>query len=249
MSNPFRQWFHKSLSRKVETELGSIAAYNLWSGQYDQQPGNLMLDLDEELFTALLSGVRVKGKRVADIGCGTGRHWPAILQAEPASLTGFDNSPGMLARLKEKFPAADTILIGDSSFPQATDGSFDLIVSTLTLAHIADAAAAVKTWCRLLAPGGHLLITDFHPDALASGGKRTFVHRDRLIAVRNYIFPVEALESALDVLGMKKINKIEKLIDASLHHYYVAKNAEHIYDRYLNAKMIYGLHYVKHPFV
>ena len=222
-----------------------MAAYDLWAGEYDRQPGNLMLDLDQQLFGDLLSHIPLEDRRVADIGCGTGRHWPAIMAGRPGSLTGFDVSPGMLARLREKFPGSQTVLIGNDPFSGIADQAFDVIISTLTLAHIADAVAAVGTWCRLLAPGGHLLITDFHPDALASGGKRTFVHENRLISVRNYVFPVETLETQLAGLGMILVNKNEQAIDASLHHYYAAKNAEHIYDRYLNAKMIYGLLYKK----
>ena len=242
---PFRHWLNKNLRRPAEKELGSVAAYDLWAEAYDEQPGNLMLDLDQRLFAGLLHRVPVTGKRVADIGCGTGRHWPAIMAEKPGSLTGFDVSPGMLARLHKKFQGAETVLIGDTAFPDIPDCSFDVLVSTLTLAHIADAAAAVKTWCRMLSPGGHLLMTDFHPDVLASGGKRTFVHGKNLISVRNYVFPVEELETELAALGMELVNKTEQTIDASLHHYYVAKNAEHVYDRYLNARIIYGLHYVK----
>ncbi len=84
-----------------------VEAYNLWADNYDAQPGNLMLDLDEFLFAKLLGKTDLKDKAVADIGCGTGRHWPKIFDCNPASLTGFDVSPGMLGKLKLKFPDAE----------------------------------------------------------------------------------------------------------------------------------------------
>src|SRR5438045_907832 len=74
-------------------------AYDLWSENYDDQPGNLMLDFDEEIFTMLLDKVDIKDRLVADMGCGTGRHWKKILNKKPGSLTGYDVSEGMLAKL------------------------------------------------------------------------------------------------------------------------------------------------------
>ena len=62
-------------------------AYDWWAGQYDSQPDNLMLALDEIVFGALLQDVEVKGNQIIDVGCGTGRHWPRLLKGQPASLT------------------------------------------------------------------------------------------------------------------------------------------------------------------
>jgi len=43
-------------------------AYDLWAGGYDSQPGNLMLDLDEKLFSELIDPLDIKGAVIADIG-------------------------------------------------------------------------------------------------------------------------------------------------------------------------------------
>src|ERR1700739_4463189 len=83
----------RALPRQI-SESGVVEAYNLWALNYDVQPGNLMLDLDEILFSKLLAAIDIKNKAVADIGCGTGRHWDKILRGGPASLAGFDVSPG-----------------------------------------------------------------------------------------------------------------------------------------------------------
>ena len=73
-------------------EKDSVEAYDIWSKNYDEQPDNLMLDLDEAVFTKLLASLPIQNKKVADIGCGTGRHWQKILNLRPAKLTGFDVS-------------------------------------------------------------------------------------------------------------------------------------------------------------
>jgi len=113
-----------------------------------------MLDLDEVLFSKLLENAAIQNKTIADIGCGTGRHWNKILEKRPQSLTGFDVSEGMLNRLKEKFPGASVYHITDDLFANAPNAPFDLIISTLTVAHIEDIGKALDAWCGLLKPDG-----------------------------------------------------------------------------------------------
>src|SRR5690606_5392869 len=98
------QWVKQSLHTQKITE--PAPAYDAWSGAYDHQPGNLMLDLDEALVAAFIDRSKIENKTIVDVGCGTGRHWNKILDKSPNKLSGFDVSPGMLARLNEKFPGA-----------------------------------------------------------------------------------------------------------------------------------------------
>src|SRR6187200_2372770 len=83
---------HFFRSKDIEPEV----AYDLWAGSYDSQPGNLMLVLDEEVFSGLLGRINIKNSTIADVGCGTGRHWKQILDNEPKKLIGFDVSGEML---------------------------------------------------------------------------------------------------------------------------------------------------------
>jgi ubiquinone/menaquinone biosynthesis C-methylase UbiE len=223
------------------SEKGAAEAYDIWAGNYDAQPGNLMLDLDEMIFPELLSGISITGKRVADIGCGTGRHWAKILKQEPLSLTGFDVSEGMLNRLKQKFPQADTQHISDDLFSDVKDATFDVAVSTLTVAHIQNIEQALQAWSRILKSNADLIITDFHPAALDIGGKRTFEHQKRQIAVENFVHPILMIESILSKHGFRLIKRVERVVDESVKHYYVAKNAMHVYDKFEHCPIIYGL--------
>jgi len=139
----FKKYIRKHVFSVPVKEKEVVEAYDLWSEHYDSQPGNLMLDLDEILLSKLFDTVDLKSKHVADIGCGTGRHWAKILQKNPESLTGFDVSSGMLNKLGEKFPAAKTHVITDNNFSFVDDGTFDVILSTLTVAHIENIEEAV----------------------------------------------------------------------------------------------------------
>ena len=89
-------------------ERSVVEAYDTWSASYDAQPGNLMLDLDAILLDNLLKDIDLTGKKVLEIGCGTGRHWEKIYERSPAIVMGFDVSPGMLRQLSAKYPQAIT---------------------------------------------------------------------------------------------------------------------------------------------
>jgi ubiquinone/menaquinone biosynthesis C-methylase UbiE len=229
-------------NRPVVQQKNSVDAYNLWAEKYDQQPGNLMIDLDERVFAALLKGVEIKNKGVADIGCGTGRHWNKILKAEPSKLTGFDVSAGMLGRLKEKFPEAITHQITDDSLSFIPDATYDVIVSTLTVAHIGNIEEALKAWSRILKNSGDIIITDFHPEMLAAGGKRSFAYKDSQIIVENFVHHTHRVEEILKKENFTVINRIEKLVDKSVKHYYELQNAMHVYNKFKDSKVIYGIH-------
>uniref|UniRef100_UPI00066ECC56 methyltransferase domain-containing protein n=1 Tax=Streptomyces sp. SBT349 TaxID=1580539 RepID=UPI00066ECC56 len=100
--------------------------------------------------------------RVADLGCGPGR--PSLLLAErwpDARLTGYDNSPEMLA---EAAPLAGPLPGGDGrlDFVHADLAAwrpaepFDLILSNAALQWVPGHGDAFPAWVEGLAPGGVL---------------------------------------------------------------------------------------------
>src|SRR5665213_2207896 len=102
-------YFSRSLLKQKYKSAES--AYNLWAENYDDQPHNLMLAWDEEIFSVLLNSIDIKNKVLTDVGCGTGRHWQKIFDKNPQSLFGYDVSERMLRKLNEKFPQAETRLL------------------------------------------------------------------------------------------------------------------------------------------
>jgi ubiquinone/menaquinone biosynthesis C-methylase UbiE len=236
--NRLRQYLTPSRKKELEP----AQAYDQWSSAYDSQPGNLMLALDEQLCAELLPGTAFQGKIVADIGCGTGRHWARIMENRPARLVGYDVSAGMLDMLKKKFPGSETHLLTDERLPGLPDQSCDLVISTLTVAHIGPIRAALKEWRRVLKPGGSILITDYHPDALAKGGQRTFRHNDKTLAVRNHIHTLSRLKDIAGQLDLQVFRCIEKKIDDSVKAFYEQQNALPLFEKFYGVNIIYGLY-------
>jgi ubiquinone/menaquinone biosynthesis C-methylase UbiE len=207
-----------------------------------------MLALDQALCQDVLASLSLTGKTIVDIGCGTGRHWPALFNQSPARLVGYDVSTGMLNRLRNKYPHSEIHLLSDATLTGLADSSCDLVLSTLTLAHIPDLAAALTEWNRVLKPGGDLLITDYHPIALTKGGQRTFREGERVFAIRNHIYPVPQLLGVTRRLGLTKVTLSERKIDDSMRPYYEKQNALPVFRRFLGVPIIYGLH-LKKPHV
>ncbi len=222
-----------------------VVAYDIWSESYDCQPGNLMLDLDELIFSGLIRDIDLRGKIVADIGCGTGRHWQKLYEKSPSLLWGFDVSPGMLQQLLRKFPHARTQLITDNLLKPVADSYFGCLITTLTIAHIKNPEEAIYSWSRVLKNGGDLIITDFHPDMLTRGGKRSFRHEHGTLSVINYIHSLEKLKKIFDKYGLHIVKIEERKVDEKVKSYYEAQNALPVYDRFQSIPIIYGLHLKK----
>ncbi|MBC8142736.1 MAG: methyltransferase domain-containing protein [Armatimonadetes bacterium] len=139
---------------------------------YDQRlAGNPLFALESRAVLDALPDL--SGKRVADIGCGTGRYALQLARMGAASVVGIDLSSEMLAVAARKSVRGD---LGDfvmwrrgdllERLPFA-DESIDLAVCALTLSFLPGVSGAFRELCRVLAPGGSLVVSDYHPHGLA----------------------------------------------------------------------------------
>jgi ubiquinone/menaquinone biosynthesis C-methylase UbiE len=226
-------------------EKGTVEAYDIWAQSYDNQPGNLMLDLDNKIFEELIENINIQNKVVADIGCGTGRHWRKIYEKKPDLLMGFDVSAGMLNQLRQKFPAAVTHLTTDNLLTTIDDQSVDFLITTLTIAHIKNIDEAISSWSRVLKNDGDLIITDFHPSMLAKGGKRSFTHEGATQSVLNYVHLLDKVKRLFAQHQLTVVRQIEKEVDEEVRGYYESQDALPVYNRFKGLPIIYGLHLKK----
>jgi SAM-dependent methyltransferase len=118
--------------------------------------------LRREVLDAALAaeGVDPRGKRVLDVGCGTG-FFTAYYLERGARVTGLDIAPTSVERLSARHPDA-TFRLGDVS-ETPLEERFDLVNAFDVLYHITDDLrweAAVRHLGAAVAPGGALLVTD-----------------------------------------------------------------------------------------
>ena len=102
-----------------------------------------------------------------DVGCGTGTLLAALAARVPGvALAGADPSAGMLAVARAKLAAFPrrTLVRADAAALPFPRGAFDVVVSTSVLHYLADPAAALREWTRVLAPGGRVVVVDWCAD-------------------------------------------------------------------------------------
>ena len=108
------------------------------------------------VFERQLAREEVQGRRVLDAGCGTG-HFSRVLSGWGAELVSLDVGEGLLSEVLKKCrtrAVEGTVL--DLPF---SDGEFEIVLCTEVIEHTPDPRAAVAELCRVLAPGGTLLLT------------------------------------------------------------------------------------------
>lgn len=101
------------------------------------------------------------GRRVLDLGCGTGRRARAVF-AGAARLAAVDSSRGMAAVARgvlKGLPNAEVHEL-DIERGELPAGPFDAAVAVSTMHHIKDAAGALEKVKARLAPGGVIVIVD-----------------------------------------------------------------------------------------
>lgn len=136
------------------------------AASWDENPNRVKLARD--VAAAIKEQIDITSAMdVADFGCGTGL---LSLQLQPLvhSLTGIDGSQGMLDVLNEKIVRLQlanvhTQLV-DPDKGHSLSGSYDLVVSNMTLHHVKHVAPLLKEFHKVLTSGGTLCIADLDLD-------------------------------------------------------------------------------------
>lgn len=114
-----------------------------------------------EVFELVVAEAGLRGARVLDAGCGTGRLAAELAETGIARVWGIDRSPEMLAVARAKTRRAEFREGRLESLPFKT-GWFDVAVAWLVV-HLVDRPAAFAELERVLAPGGRLAVVTFDP--------------------------------------------------------------------------------------
>jgi ubiquinone/menaquinone biosynthesis C-methylase UbiE len=123
-----------------------------------------------EPFNKSLRGYVVKvaqptvGMKVLEVGCGTGTNLELFADSG-CEIAGIDLSPSMMGLAKKKLGDSADLRLGDASEMPFDDGSFDLILSFLTLHEMpAEVRAPVmREMVRVARSEGRLLLIDYFP--------------------------------------------------------------------------------------
>ncbi|MEI8195262.1 MAG: class I SAM-dependent methyltransferase [Phycisphaerae bacterium] len=95
-------------------------------------------------------------ERILEVGCSGGPLLTELARRGYDQLAGIDISPDAVAAASER--GHKRISVMDAAQLSFADASFDIVIASDILEHLADDAAALREWNRVLAPGGVLIV-------------------------------------------------------------------------------------------
>jgi ubiquinone/menaquinone biosynthesis C-methylase UbiE len=145
----------------------------------------------------------LRGRRVLEVGCGTGRLAALLAERHAARVWGVDVSAEMLAVARERVPRGVGLKRAPAEDLPFRDGTFERAVMSLVV-HLLDRPRAFAELVRVLEPDGRLAIFSFDPPSF----ERYYLNRyfPSLTAIDCERFPDEqALEHDLRAVGFAEI--------------------------------------------
>jgi SAM-dependent methyltransferase len=135
----------------------------VWDGISEIYPSEI-----DRRFAPVIDAVMARagltiGERVLDLGTGTGAvaQRAAAIVGPGGNVVGMDISPQMLAMARARMAASGcanvTLQEGRAEAIAADEGSFDVVLASLSLMYVIDREAAAREIARVLRPGGRLV--------------------------------------------------------------------------------------------
>lgn len=131
------------------------------AGQWDRVRDDLFGD---RFHLAALPAFADAEWTVGDLGCGTGQ-MTAALAPFVRHIIAVDASAAMLQAAKKRLQGFENVELrrGDLEALPVDNGRLDAATMVLVLHHLAEPERAMAEVCRVLKPGGHLLVVDMQP--------------------------------------------------------------------------------------
>jgi len=165
----------------------SKEGYDKYASFYDKK--NDFLDGFEKGILQKIIG-DVKGKRVLDIGCGTGRCIKTLID-KGAIITGCDISPEMLKIAKKKFLNVE-FAEGDIENLPFKDDCFDVVLASFLIVHLKSLQKAFDEVYRVLKPGGIFILTNINQK---KAPKLVTESHEKIVIISHYHIPEHVISA------------------------------------------------------
>ncbi len=138
--------------RPIDYEGDTDEAYSLW----EFNSGRFMYD------RYFADRVDISGKRVLDVGCGTGGKAAFYSTLSPERLIAVDLLESNVERARSYAASSGAVIDGGFAVANAaalpfSDSSFDIITATDTFEHFANPLEVLREMARVLVPGGNIV--------------------------------------------------------------------------------------------
>jgi ubiquinone/menaquinone biosynthesis C-methylase UbiE len=217
------------LSASVAARRVSVTeGYELWAATYDRDP-NPLLALEERALQPLLPDVR--GKRVLDVACGTGRWLARLLGAGALSGAGVDLSSAMLRAGSSKAELRGRLARADSLALPFQCGVADLLICSFALGHIGDLVSFAREFVRVTKRGADVFVTDLHPEGYARGWRTGFRKRGESLEISTSAHSVGEVCEAFASSGLEPARLIEPCLDEPERPVFEQAGRVYLFDR------------------
>ena len=140
--------------------------YEVWAKLYEWLVPVYLLGNEGRLRRETIRALELHpGQAVLDVGCGTGRNFPFILEkiGSTGRLVGVDYTPAMLGQAGRRVDRQGwdnvQLVLADAS-KLDLEQKFDAALSTLAMSVIPDYKSALNRMRTQLVPGGRMVIAD-----------------------------------------------------------------------------------------
>lgn len=179
-----------AVATKSENESGDIQYFEKLGDSFDAFMSSY--DVQRRLylvFSILLGDIDIKGKKVLEIGCGTGSFSDVIVR-KGAELTVVDIGQNLVHSVEEKTGCKG--VVADACNTPFKNDTFDIVISSECIEHTTEPLKAIAEMCRVCDNEGFVCLTTpnklWYPVLALSQklGLRKFS------GIENWIFPAQA---------------------------------------------------------
>lgn len=150
----------------VNVDPPKVNDYSSFSEAYTAENDANLINAHYERPAMLALAGEVTGRRILDVGCGSGPLF-AALRDRGAVVSGFDASAGMLELARRRLGDGADLKVADLDGPLPyPDDTFDDAVASLVLHYLEDWGPALAELRRVVKPGGRLIASVDHPFAI-----------------------------------------------------------------------------------
>jgi SAM-dependent methyltransferase len=151
----------------------------------------------------LVAAGDLRGRRVLDVGCGTGRLAAALAERYGCKVWGVDLSPEMLEVARRRLPRGVRVKLAAAEELPFREGWFERVTMTLVYHHL-DGPRALAEARRVLVQDGRLGLVTFDPSQIERYYLNAYFPSLRSIDLARFP-PAEALEVELGNAGFEAV--------------------------------------------
>ena len=220
------------------TTLRPAEAYALWAPRYAAETVISALE-----YVAVESlGVELRGRRLLDVGCGIARRLTQARESGVALAVGVDLTPRMLAEARE----GELLAAADVRAIPVADATFDVVWCRLVLGHLSDLGSAYAELARVCERGGRVVVTDFHPDAVGAGHRRTFRDDEGVVReIEHHVHTPRAHRRAAARAGLTLVQRFDRVVGETVRGFYERAARLDVYEQQRGLAVVLGLAFVR----